>query len=471
MKQPDDKSRRRFLQASSLLGLAVAFSPGTTGEAFADSQSQTTQKEDTMTPSGASQRGSEQAADKNTIRPFQVNVPEAELTDLRRRINSTRWPDRETVTDESQGLPLATIQELARYWATDYDWRKVEAKLNALPQFITEIDGLDIHFIHVRSKHENALPLIVTHGWPGSVIEQMKIIEPLTNPTAHGGSASDAFHLVIPSLPGFGFSARPTTSGWGAERTASAWVVLMKRLGYAKYGAQGGDLGAGVCTMMARHAPPELLGIHTNFPGTIPTDIARALQCGDPLPSGLSPDEKNAYEHLTNLYTKKRAYALMMATRPQTLYGLADSPVGLAAWLFDHGDGYGQPAAAITSAVLGRTINGHSAGDLTRDDVLDDFTLYWLTNTAVSAARFYFELHLNLYNAANVSTPTAVSVFPGENYPAPRSWTERAYTKLIYYNKVDQGGHYAAWEQPRLFSEEVRAGFKSLRPGVAGSAA
>jgi pimeloyl-ACP methyl ester carboxylesterase len=466
MKQPDDGSRRRFLQASSLLGLAVAFGPGTTGEAFADSQSKTIQKEDAMSQ-GSAARGSEQAADKTAIRPFQVNVPEAELSELRRRINSTRWPDRETVTDESQGLPLATIQELARYWATDYDWRKVEA----LPQFITEIDGLDIHFIHVRSKHENALPLIVTHGWPGSVIEQMKIIEPLTNPAAHGGSASDAFHLVIPSLPGFGFSARPTTSGWGAERTASAWVVLMKRLGYSKFGAQGGDLGAGVCTMMARHAPPELLGIHTNFPGTIPSDIARALQCGDPLPSGLSADEKNAFEHLTNLYTKKRAYAQMMATRPQTLYALADSPVGLAAWLFDHGDGYGQPAAAITSAVLGRTINGHPAGDLTRDDVLDDFTLYWLTNTAVSAARFYFELHLNLYNAANVSIPAAVSVFPGENYPAPRSWTERAYTKLIYYNKVDQGGHYAAWEQPRLFSEEVRAGFKSLRPGAAEVAA
>ena len=375
-----------------------------------------------------------------TIRPFQVNVPEAELAELRRRINSTRWPDRETVTDESQGVPLATIQELARYWATDYDWRKIEAKLNALPQFITEIDGLDIHFIHVRSKHENALPLIVTHGWPGSVIEQLKIIDPLTNPTAHGGSASDAFHLVIPSLPGFGFSARPTTSGWGPERTASAWVVLMKRLGYAKFVAQGGDLGAGVCTVMAKHAPPELLGIHTNFPGTIPSDIARALQCGDPPPSGLSADERRAYEQLTNLFAKKRAYAQMMATRPQTLYGLADSPVCLAAWLFDHGDGYGQPAAPITSAVLGRTINGYSAGDLTRDDVLDDFTLYWLTNTAISAARFYWELHLNLYNAANVSIPAAVSVFPGENYQAPRSWTERAYTNSSITTRSTKAG-------------------------------
>jgi pimeloyl-ACP methyl ester carboxylesterase len=458
MKEPDDRSRRGFLKASSVVGLAVAFRPATIGEALADSKSNIAHKEDTM-----SQTSATQAADKTAIRPFQVNVPEAELTDLRRRINATRWPERETVTDESQGLPLATIQELARYWATDYDWRKCEAKLNALPQFITEIDGLDIHFIHVRSKHENALPLIVTHGWPGSVIEQLKIIDPLTNPVAHGASAADGFHLVIPSLPGYGFSAKPTSTGWGPDRTARAWVVLMKRLGYTQFAAQGGDLGAGVCTAMAKQAHPELLGMHTNFPGTIPPDIARALQCGDPPPSGLSAAEGRAYQQLANLFTKRRAYAQMMATRPQTLYGLADSPVGLAAWLFDHGDGYGQPAAAITSAVLGHTIGGHPAGDLTRDDVLDDFTLYWLTNTAVSAARFYWDLHLNLYNAANVSIPAAVSVFPGENYQAPRSWAERAYTKLIYYNQVDIGGHYAAWEQPKLFSEEVRAGFRSLR--------
>ena len=462
MKEPDDRSRRSFLKAGSVLGVAAAFRPAMMGEAFADSKSNTTQKGTIMAQATATQ-----GADKTTIRPFQVNVPEAELTEMRRRINSTRWPDRETVTDESQGVPLATMQELSRYWATDYDWRKCEAKLNALPQFITEIDGLDIHFIHVRSKHENALPLIVTHGWPGSVIEQLKIIDPLTNPTVHGGSASDAFHLIIPSLPGFGFSARPTTSGWGPERTASAWVVLMKRLGYAKFVAQGGDLGAGVCTAMAKHAPSELLGIHTNFPGTIPFDIARALQCGDSAPSGLSADERRAYEQLTLLFAKRRAYAQLMATRPQTLYGLADSPVGLAAYMFDHGDGYGQPAAAITSAVLGRSINGHPAGDLTREDVFDDFTLYWLTNTAVSAARFYWENHINLYNAANVSVTAAVSVFPGENYQAPRSWTERAYHKLIYYNKVDTGGHYAAWEQPQIFSEEVRAGFRSLRSVVA----
>ncbi len=326
----------------------------------------------------------------DAIRPFRVDVPDELLVDLRRPLAATRWPDRETVPDESQGVQLATMQELARYWGTGYDWRKCEAKLNALPQFMTEIDGLDIHFIHVRSKHENALPLIVTHGWPGSVIEQLKIIDPLTNPTAHSASASDAFHVVIPSLPGFGFSARPTATGWGPDRTARAWLVLMKSLGYTRFAAQGCDLGAGVCTAIAKQAPPELRGIHTNFPGTIPLDIAKALQCGDPPPVDLSDEERRAYEQLNVLFAKRRAYAQMMSTRPQTLYGLADSPVGLAAWMFDHGDGYGQPAAAVTSAALGRTINGHPAGDLTRDDVLDDFTLYWLTNTAVSAARFYW---------------------------------------------------------------------------------
>jgi pimeloyl-ACP methyl ester carboxylesterase len=407
------------------------------------------------------------AATSNEIRPFRINIPEEALVDLRRRINTTKWPDRETVGDESQGVQLAMMQELARYWATGHDWRKVEAKLNALPQFITEIDGLDIHFIHVRSKHENALPLIVTHGWPGSIIEQLKIIDPLTNPTAYGASASDAFHLVIPSIPGYGFSARPTTTGWGPDRVARAWVVLMKRLGYAQFVAQGGDVGALISTAMAKQAPPELLGIHTNFPGTIPPDIGKALQAGDPPPSGLSPDERDAYEQVKDFRAKHFAYASMMATRPQTLYGLADSPVGLAAWILDHGDGYDQPAATITSAVLGRTVKGYSAGDVTRDDVLDDITLYWLTNTAVSAARFYWENEgMSALNAVNIAVPAAVSVFPGELYRAPRSWTERAYHKLIYFNNVEKGGHFAAWEQPRLFSEEVRAGFRPLRKSI-----
>jgi pimeloyl-ACP methyl ester carboxylesterase len=408
-------------------------------------------------------RAASDASGDEAIRPFRVDVPEDALVDLRRRIAVTRWPDRETVSDDSQGVQLAAIQEVARYWGTDYDWRRCEAKLNALPQFITTIDGLDIHFIHVRSKYDDALPLMVTHGWPGSVIEQLRIIDPLTNPTAHDGSASDAFHLVIPSIPGYGFSARPTMTGWGPDRTARAWVVLMKRLGYTRFVAQGGDLGAGISEVMALQAPPELLGIHVNLPGTIPPDIAKALQAGDPPPANLSADERRAYGQLQILFAKRRAYAAMMATRPQTLYGLADSPVSLAAWMLDHGDGYGQPAAAIMSAVLGRPIDGHSADGLTRDDVLDDITLYWLTNTGISAARFYWENKFNLYNAANVSIPVAVSVFPGENYQAARSWAERAYRRLVYFNEVERGGHYAAWEQPKLFSEEVRAGFRSLR--------
>ncbi|MBV9456212.1 MAG: alpha/beta fold hydrolase, partial [Bradyrhizobium sp.] len=420
----------------------------------------TAEKSD-QSPAGEVKAGG--SAYKNAIRPFHVNFPEAELTELRRRIGATRWPDRETVTDESQGVPLATVQELARYWGTDYDWRKCEAKLNALPQFITEVDGLDIHFIHVRSKHDNALPLIITHGWPGSVIEQLKIIDPLTNPTAHGASASDAFHLVIPSMPGYGFSAKPTTTGWGPDRIARAWVVLMKCLGYSRFLSQGGDWGGAISNVMAKQAPPELLGIHVNFPAAIPPEVAKALQCADPPPSSLSAEEKRAYEQLSILYAKRRAYAFEMGTRPQTLCALADSPVGLAAWLLDHGDGYGQPAAAITSAVLGRTINGHPAGDVTRDDVLDNLTLYWLTNTGVSSARLYWENHASLYNALDIAIPAAVSVFPGENYEAPRSWAERAYQKLIYYNRLDKGGHFAAWEQPQLFSEEVRAGFRSLR--------
>jgi pimeloyl-ACP methyl ester carboxylesterase len=405
------------------------------------------------------------AAPGEEIRPFRIDVPEEELIDLRRRINATRWPEKETVADESQGVPLATLQELVRHWQMDYDWRKVEARLNALPQFITEIDGLDIHFIHVRSKHENALPLIVTHGWPGSIIEQLKIIDPLTNPTAHGGSASDAFHLVIPSMPGYGFSGKPTTAGWDPTRIARAWIVLMKRLGYKQFVAQGGDWGSPVSNEMAKLAPPELLGIHVNLPGVVPPEIVKALQAGDPAPSGLSADEKRAFDQLKLSFSKRRAYAQIMGTRPQTLSGLADSPAGLAAWLLDHGDGYAQPAAAVTSAVLGRTINGHSAGDLTRDDVLDNITLYWLTNTAISSAR-YWENKINLYLPANVSIPAAVTVFPGESFQAPRSWAERAYHKLIYFHQADKGGHFAAWEQPQIFSEEIRAAFQPLRRSI-----
>jgi len=409
------------------------------------------------------QRSPAGAAENDAIHPFRIDVPEEDLVDLRRRLAATRWPDRETVADDSQGVPLAMIQYLARYWETEYDWRKCEAKLNALPQFITEIDGLDIHFIHVLSKHENALPLIVTHGWPGSIIEQLKIVDPLINPTAHGGSASDAFHLVIPSLPGYGFSGKPSATGWGPDRIASAWVVLMKRLGYTRFVAQGGDWGSPICNLMAKQGHPELLGIHVNLPGTVPLDVAEALQVGGPPPPGLAADEERAYQQLSLSFAKKRAYAQIMGTRPQTLCGLADSPVCLAAWLLDHGDGYGQPAASMTSAVLGRTINGHSVGDLTLEDVLDNITLYWMTNTGISASRLYWENKANLYNAADVTIPAAVSAFPGESYQAPRSWTERAYHKLIYYNQPDKGGHFAAWEQPQLFSQEVRAGFRPLR--------
>jgi pimeloyl-ACP methyl ester carboxylesterase len=393
------------------------------------------------------------------VRPFSIDVPEAALVDLRRRIADTQWPERETVADESQGVQLATIQELARYWATDYDWRKVEAKLKALPQFMTEIDGLDIHFIHVRSKHENALPLIVTHGWPGSIIEQLKIIGPLTDPTAHGGSAEDAFDVVIPSMPGYGFSGKPTSTGWGPERMARAWAELMKRLGYTRYVAQGGDWGAFVVDQIGLQAPAGLLAIHTNMPATVPADVDKALQAGDPPPSGLSADERRAYEQLDRTF-KQVEYAKYMAARPQTLYGIADSPVGLAAWLLDHNDADGQPAAAVTKA-LKRTTS--ATGELTREEILDNITLYWLTNTGVSASRLYWEYKGGFFNAKGVSIPVAVTVFPGEQYQAPRSWAEKAYPNLIYFNEVDKGGHFAAWEQPQLFSEEVRAAFRSLR--------
>jgi pimeloyl-ACP methyl ester carboxylesterase len=393
------------------------------------------------------------------IRPFHVDIPDEALTDMRQRIAATKWPERETVPDSSQGVQLETVRELARYWATDYDWRRCEAELNALPQFVTEIDGLDIHFIHVRSQHDDALPLVVNHGWPGSVVEQLKIIDPLVNPTAHGASASDAFHVVVPSMPGYGFSGKPTSTGWGPERMGRAWAELMERLGYTRYVAQGGDWGAFVVDQMGLQAPAGLLGVHTNMPATVPADVDRALLAGDPPPDGLSAEERRAYEQLVRTFQQVE-YARYMAARPQTLYGIADSPVGLAAWLLDHNDADGQPAAAVASAL---TRTASDTGELTRDEILDNITLYWLTNTGVSASRLYWEYRGGFFDAKGVSIPVAVSVFPGEQYQAPRSWTERAYPRLIHYNRLDRGGHFAAWEQPQLFCDEVRAGFRSLR--------
>jgi pimeloyl-ACP methyl ester carboxylesterase len=409
-----------------------------------------------VTQTIATPQSSKQAFDKNAIRPFpKVNVPQAELTELRRRIQATNWPERETVPDATQGVQLATMQALALYWASDYDWRKVEARLNAYPQFITEIDGLDIHFIHVRSKHENALPLIVTHGWPGSITEQLKIIDPLTNPTAHGGKAFDAFHVVIPSMPGYGFSGKPTTTGWNSAHIARAWVVLMKRLGYEKFVAQGGDWGAIITEIMGAQAPPELLGIHTNMGNVIPLDIDKLAFSGAPAPANLSPDEKVAYERLSFVYAKGIGYGFQMGLRPQTLYGIADSPAGLAAYFLDHD--------ARSYKMIARVFGGGTEG-LTRDDVLDNVTLAWLTNTGVSAGRLYWEnWGASFFAVKGVTVPTAVSVFPDELYPAPRSWAERAYPKLIHYNRLPKGGHFAAWEQPQFLSEEIRAGFRSLR--------
>jgi pimeloyl-ACP methyl ester carboxylesterase len=394
--------------------------------------------------------------DDNAIRPFRIHVPDEAIADLRRRIAATRWPDRETVSDRSQGVQLAKIQPLVRYWGTDYNWRKVEARLNALPQFMIRIDGLDIHFVHVRSRHPNALPMIITHGWPGSILELVKVIGPLTDPTAHGGRAEDAFDLVLPSMPGYGFSGKPQETGWGPDRMARAWAELMRRLGYKRYVAQGGDWGSVVSDTMARQAPQGLLGIHVNMPATVPADIARALKCGDPPPAGLSEKEKDAYKSLANLYEKGSGYAIMMVTRPQTVgYSLEDSPVGLAAWIYDKFADWtysgGEPERALT-----------------RDEMLDDISLYWFTNTATSSARLYWENNNNNFNAdtqktAEISLPVAVTVFPGEIYRAPKSWAQRAYRNLIYFNEVDKGGHFAAWEQPGLFSTELRAAFRSLR--------
>jgi pimeloyl-ACP methyl ester carboxylesterase len=392
--------------------------------------------------------------DDTSIRPFRIHVSDEALADLRRRIAETKWPKREIVSDASQGVQLATMQKLARYWQTDYDWRKVEARLNALPQFTTTIDGLTIHFTHVRSKHQNALPVIITHGWPGSIIEQLKIIDPLTNPTAYSGSASDAFDVVIPSLPGYGFSEQPTTTGWDPVRIARAWIVLMKRLGYTRFVAQGGDWGDAVTEQMALQAPPELLGIHTNMPATVPDDVDKALQAGGPALSGLSADEQRAYEQLAFFYKHGLAYAQEMGNRPQTLYGIEDSPVGLAAWILDHD--------ARSYELIARVFDGQPEG-LTRDDILDNITLYWLTNTAVSSARLYWENKLAFFAPKHIAIPVAVSVFPDEIYAAPRSWAEKAFPKLIHYNRLDKGGHFAAWEQPEIFVQELRAAFKPLR--------
>jgi len=428
MSDPSVFSTRRSLLAAAAAAGAIGVLPATSATAFAD----------------------------DAIRPFHIDVPQADLDDLRSRVNRTRWPDRETVFDQSQGVPLARMQSLARYWGTEYDWRPVEAKLNALPQFITRIDGLDIQFAHVRSRYPNALPLIMTHGWPGSVLELLKVVGPLTDPVAHGGRAEDAFDLVLPSMPGYGFSERPRGIGWGPDRIARAWAVLMRRLGYSRYVSQGGDWGSVVSDAMARQAPPGLLGIHVNMPATVPPDVARALNNGDPAPAGLSKAEIAAFDQLDNFYRKNTGYSAMMVTRPQTVgYGLSDSPAGLAAWMYDKFTQWtysgGQPERVLT-----------------RDEMLDDITLYWLTNTAVSSARLYWENDANNFNAVDISIPAAVTVFPGEIYRAPRSWAERSYRNLIYWNEVDKGGHFAAWEQPDLFSRELRAAFRPLRASREG---
>ncbi|MER8530531.1 MULTISPECIES: epoxide hydrolase family protein [unclassified Mesorhizobium] len=401
------------------------------------------------------------AAAGDAIRPFKVSFPQEEIDELSRRVAATRWPDQENVADDTQGVQLATMQKLAKYWATDYDWRKMETRLHALPQFITEIDGLDIHFIHVRSRHENALPIIVTHGWPGSIIEQLKVIEPLTNPTAYGGTEADAFHVVIPSLPGYGFSGKPTAPGWIPARIAKAWATLMQRLDYTKYVAQGGDWGNAVSETMALQEPPGLLGIHTNMAATVPADISKALAAGGPAPAGLSPDEKRAYDQLDDFYKNGLGYAIEMNNRPQTLYGVVDSPVGLAAWMLDHD--------IRSYELIARVFDGQAEG-LTKDDILDNVTMYWLTNTAISSARLYWDNAHHptggFFDPRGIKIPVAVSAFPDEIYQAPQSWAEKAYPKLIHYNRPLKGGHFAAWEQPAAFTAELRTAFRPLRQQI-----